>query len=74
MLTPMMTLHPATVAPAAMPGTYLIFWATHLLLGKIYMILMLIAALARLFIPATVGPQFIGHFGWIHMLLSLIHI
>lgn len=64
----MMTLHLATVAPAAMLGTYLIFWAkgtaTHRLFGKIYMILMLITALASLFIPATVGPQFIGHF-WV---------
>ena len=76
MLTPMMTLHLATVAPAAMLGTYLIFWAkgtaTHRLLGKIYMILMLITALASLFIPATVGPPFIGHFGWIHMLSLLV--
>ena len=76
MLTPMMTLHLATVAPAAMLGTYLIFWAkgtaTHRLLGKIYMILMLIAALASLFIPAKVDPQFIGHFGWIHMLSLLV--
>ncbi|HBX01242.1 MAG TPA: hypothetical protein DEF77_09825, partial [Gammaproteobacteria bacterium] len=62
--------------PAAMLGTYLIFWAkgtaTHRLLGKIYMILMLITALASLFIPATVGSQFIGHFGWIHMLSLLV--
>ena len=76
MLTPMMTLHLATVAPAAMLGTYLIFWAkgtaTHRLLGKIYMILMLITGLASLFIPATVGPQFIDHFGWIHMLSLLV--
>ena len=76
MLTTMMTLHLATVAPAAMLGTYLIFWAkgtaTHRLFGKIYMILMLITALASLFIPATVGPRFIGHFGWIHMLSSLV--
>ena len=76
MLTPMMTLHLATVAPAAMLGTYLIFWAkgtaTHRLLGKIYMILMLITALASLFIPAMVGPQFIDHFGWILMLSLLV--
>ena len=76
MLTPMMTLHLATVAPAAMLGTYLIFWAkgtaTHRLFGKIYMILMLITALTSLFIPATVGPQLVGHFGWIHMLCLLV--
>ena len=76
MLTPMMTLHLATVAPAAMLGTYLIFWAkgtaNHRLLGKIYMTLMLVTALASLFIPATVGPQFFGHFGWIHLLSLLV--
>ena len=76
MLTPMMTLHLATVAPAAMLGTHLIFWAkgtaTHRLFGKIYMILMLITALTSLFIPATVGPQLVGHFGWIHMLCLLV--
>jgi len=76
MLTPMMTLHLATVAPAAMLGTYLMFWAkgtaAHRLLGKIYMTLMLITALASLFIPAAVGPQFFEHFGWIHLLSVLV--
>ena len=76
MLTPMMTLHLATVAPAAMLGTYLIFrakgTATHRLPGKIYMTLMLITALASLFIPAAVGPQFMSHFGWIHLLSLLV--
>jgi uncharacterized membrane protein len=76
MLTPMMILHLTTVAPAAMLGTYLIFWAkgtaAHRLLGKIYMTLMLVTALASLFIPAAVGPQFFGHFGWIHLLSLLV--
>lgn len=75
MLTSMMTIHLATVAPAAMLGTYLMFWAkgtaAHRLLGKIYMTITLITAVASLFIPAAVGPQFLGHFGRIH-LLSLI--
>ena len=75
MLTSMMTIHLATVAPAAMLGTYFMFWAkgtaAHRLLGKIYMTITLITAVASLFIPAAVGPQFLGHFGRIH-LLSLI--
>lgn len=75
MLTPMMTLHLATVVPAAMLGTYLIFWAkgtaNHRLLGKIYMTLMLVTALASLLIPTAGETQFLGHFGWIH-LLSLV--
>ena len=72
MKTPMMTRHLAMVVPAAMLDTYLIFWAkgtaTRRLPGKIYMTLMLITALASLFIPAAVGPKFMSHFGWIHLL------
>ena len=52
------------------------FWAKgtkpHRLLGKIYMTLMLITALTSMFIPAAVGPQFLGHFGWIHLLSILV--
>ena len=76
MLSPMMTLHLATVAPAAVLGTYLMFWAkgtpTHRLLGKFYMVLMFITAAASLFITAAVGPQLLGHFGWIHLLSLLV--
>lgn len=76
MLSPMMTLHLATVAPAAVLGTYLMFWAkgtpTHRLLGKVYMVLMFITAAASLFITAAVGPQLLGHFGWIHLLSLLV--
>ena len=72
LLTSIVKLHLATVAPAAMLGIYLMFWAKgtkpHRLLGKIYMTLMLITALTSMFIPAAVGPQFLGHFGWIHLL------
>ena len=76
MLTPMMALHLATVMPAAILGSYLIFWAkgtpAHRLLGKVYMVLMLITATASLCITATVGPQILGHFGWIHLLSLLV--
>jgi uncharacterized membrane protein len=40
--------------------------AGHKLLGKLYMSLMLITASISLFMPANVGPQFLGHFGFIH--------
>tara|TARA_B100000161_G_C33375993_1_gene335625 strand:+ start:160 stop:585 length:426 start_codon:yes stop_codon:yes gene_type:complete len=76
LLTSIVKLHLATVAPAAMLGIYLMFWAKgtkpHRLLGKIYMTLMLITALTSMFIPAAVGPQFLGHFGWIHLLSILV--
>ena len=28
---------------------------------------MLITAVITLFMPALIGPQFLGHFGWIHL-------
>ena len=75
MLPPVMSLHLATVAPAAVIGAYLLLrtkgTSFHRLLGKAYMALMLATALFSLFIPATVGPQVLGHFGAIH-LLSLV--
>ena len=72
MLTPVMSLHLATVAPAAVIGAYLLLrtkgTSFHRLLGKAYMALMLATALFSLCIPATVGPQVLGRFGAIHLL------
>ena len=66
-----MYLHLGTVVPCIFLGAYLLFFrkgnALHKALGKIYMTLMLITAVASLFLPAHVGPQFLGHFGWIHL-------
>ncbi|WP_397300587.1 DUF2306 domain-containing protein [Nonlabens ulvanivorans] len=31
------------------------------------MTLMMITAIASLFLPALVGPQLLNHFGWIHL-------
>lgn len=63
-------LHLATVLPAFFLGTWLMLrrkgTPLHRLLGKIYMGLMLLTALITLLIPARVGPQFFGHFGFIH--------
>ena len=65
-------LHLGTIFPAFLIGTYLLVrrkgTATHKLLGKIYMVLMLATALITLFMPAQVGPSFAEHFGFIHLL------
>ena len=69
-------LHLCTVIPAFFIGTFLMFnhkgTGLHKSLGKIYMVLMFITAIITLFIPATVGPQIIGHFGFIHILSLLV--
>jgi uncharacterized membrane protein len=46
----------------------------HKQLGKIYMLLMLGTSLVTLSMPAQVGPQFLHHFGFIHVfsILGLI--
>lgn len=64
-------LHLATIIPAFLIGTYLLInrkgTAHHKLLGKIYMLLMLITAFITLFMQAGVGSRFLGHFGFIHL-------
>jgi uncharacterized membrane protein len=63
-------LHLATILPAFAIGTYLLISRkgspVHRRLGRLYMLLMLITALITLFIPAEVGPQLLGHLGFIH--------
>lgn len=65
-----MYLHLITVVPCVFLGTILILiqkgTAIHKSMGRIYMVLMLITAFITLFMPAQVGPQFVGHFGWVH--------
>ncbi|MEO9501423.1 DUF2306 domain-containing protein [Nonlabens ulvanivorans] len=67
----LMYLHLGTVVPCIFLGAYLLFFrkgnSLHKVLGKIYMTLMMITAIASLFSPALVGPQFLNHFGWIHL-------
>ena len=64
-------LHLATVVPAFVIGAFQMFrrkgTPTHKLLGKIYMVLMLATGLVTLAMPAEVGPQFLNHFGFIHI-------
>ncbi|WP_166424165.1 DUF2306 domain-containing protein [Paraglaciecola sp. 20A4] len=68
--------HLATVLPAFLIGTYLLAnrkgTPAHRLLGKVYMTLMLITALATLFMAAEVGPIIIGHFGYVHLFSLLV--
>ena len=75
-LTPVMSGHLITVLPATVLGTYLMFrpkgTSLHRLLGKIYMVLMLVTAIFSLFIPAAVGPQLLGHLGFIHILSVVV--
>jgi uncharacterized membrane protein len=69
--TILMYTHLITVIPCIFVGAYLLFFRKgtrwHKLLGKYYMLSMVITAVVSLFMPAMVGPQFLGHFGWIHL-------
>ena len=66
----LMYLHLITVVPCVFIGGFLLFTSKgknrHRTLGKIYMILMTITALVSLWMPAKVGGNIFGHFGWIH--------
>ncbi len=63
--------HLATVLPAFVIGTWLLAnhkgTPLHRSLGRIYLVLMVITALSTLAMPAHVGPQWLGHFGFIHL-------
>lgn len=69
-------VHLATVFPAFLIATYLLFnrkgTPAHKLLGKIYMVLMLVTATFTLFMSAEVGPSLLGHFGFIHLFSALV--
>ena len=72
--------HLVTVIPAFFIGAFQLLrrkgTPTHKLLGKVYMVLMLATGLITLAMPAQVGPQFLHHFGVIHVFsfLTLINI
>ena len=63
--------HLATIIPAFMLGTYLMFSRKgsnpHRLIGKLYLALMFVSAAISLWMPAFVGPRWLGHFGFIHL-------
>jgi uncharacterized membrane protein len=64
-------IHLATVLPAFVIGTYLLFSRkgspVHRRMGKAYMALMVITSLVSLMMPAVVGPRLLNHFGLIHL-------
>jgi uncharacterized membrane protein len=68
--------HLATVFPAFIIGTFLIFMRKgsplHKVLGRIFLISMLVTAGITLFMSAKVGPTLMGHFGFIHLISLLI--
>ena len=71
-------LHLYTIAPCLPLGFYLIIVSgkgavLHKKLGYVYMVLIFFSAIVSLFLKAYVGPTFLNHFGWIH-LLSLLTI
>ena len=63
-------LHLATIVPAFLIGTFLLSrrkgTPIHKTFGRIYLLLMIATGLTTLFMPAQVGPRFLGHFGFIH--------
>ena len=72
----LMYWHLSTVLPAALLGGLLLAFAkgtpVHRLLGKIYMMLMLLTAIITLFMSAEVGPTLLNHFGFIHLFSLLV--
>ena len=70
------TIHLIAVIPCMVMGVYLIYFSKkganlHRGIGGAYMILMLLQAIVSLGMNARVGPQFLNHFGWIHLLSIL---
>ena len=71
-------LHLATVLPAFVIGTVMILrrkgTRSHKLWGKVFLLLMLMTASIALFMPATIGPRWLGHFGLIHVFCIAVFI
>ena len=69
--------HLATILPAFIIGTTMFLrkkgTASHKIMGRVYMVLMLVTAVITLFMTAQVGPKLFSHFGFIH-LFSLLTI
>lgn len=68
--------HLATIVPAFVIGTTLLLQRKgtprHRMLGRVYLLLMLATAIITLIMPAQVGPQLLGHFGFIHLFSLLV--
>jgi uncharacterized membrane protein len=69
-------IHLATVLPAFIIGTILILMrkgsSLHKMLGRIFLVSMLLTAGITLFMSAKVGPTLMGHFGFIHLISLFI--
>ena len=69
-------LHLASILPAFAIGTFMLFKhkgsPLHKIIGRIYLLLMLMTGFTTLFMSAKVGPSFFGHFGFIHLFSLLI--
>jgi uncharacterized membrane protein len=67
--------HLLTVMPALVIGAYILLkpkgTPPHRLLGKLYMSLLIVTAVASFFMQAQVGARLFDHFGYIH-LVSLL--
>lgn len=72
----LMYCHLATVLPATLIGLVIFFRKKgthfHKQFGRIYVALMLSTAILTLFMPATIGQQFLGHFGYIHLFSAMV--
>jgi uncharacterized membrane protein len=66
-----MYLHLATVVPCVFLGAIIFLMKkgteVHKLLGRVYMVLMMLTAAITVFMRAEVGPRLFGHFGFIHL-------
>ncbi|MFC3879705.1 DUF2306 domain-containing protein [Algoriphagus namhaensis] len=72
----LMYFHLLTVVPCVFLGGYLLAaqkgGQLHRRIGIVYMVLMSLTALIALFIPAGVGPRFLNHFGYLHILSFIV--
>ena len=64
-------IHLTLIIPAFLIATWQLLrpkgTPPHRMLGRIYMVLMLITGVLTLLMPARVGARFFGHFGFIHL-------
>ncbi len=69
-------VHLVTVVPCFFIGAWLFLrrkgTTVHKRLGRAYAVLILVTAIVTLPMPAAVGPQFLGHFGFIHLFSVLV--
>lgn len=71
----LMVAHLATVVPCIFLGIAIFVLAKgnrlHRAIGRAYVFLMLATSIVSFFMEAHAGPQFMGHFGFIHLFSAL---